>query len=72
MTDLRYAQHMCEHCHRRTELWYHDSTDEYLCDNCIQSLAETSWERHVEDFHDGGSTRFKSLAEIQHEARKLK
>jgi len=63
---------MCERCRRRTELWYHDPSDEYLCDDCTQNAAEAAWERHCEDFHDGSSTRFKSLEEIQAEARKLK
>lgn len=38
-----------------------DDYDEIVCDNCKQNAAETAWERHCEDFHDGGSTRFNPL-----------
>lgn len=62
---------LCECCETPTKL-YVDEIDAYLCDNCAQNLAEAAWERYVEDFHDGGSTRFKSLEQQQAEARKLK
>lgn len=76
MTDLRHAMHMCERCHRRTELSYVDDLAEYLCDECLDnhrtSAAETAWEHFVEAFHDGGSTRFKTLADQQAEVKKFK
>jgi hypothetical protein len=45
---------------------------EFICEDCEQNAAEAAWERHCEDFHDGGSTRFISLEQQQAEARKLK
>lgn len=43
-----------------------------LCDDCVQNRAEIAWERHCEDFHDGGSTCFVSLLDQQNAARRLK
>jgi len=45
---------------------------EHVCDNCEQNAAERAYEQFCEDFHDGGSTRFISLAEQQSAARRLK
>jgi hypothetical protein len=45
---------------------------EFICDDCAQNAAEAAWERHCEDFHDGGCTRFVSLEQQQIEARRLK
>lgn len=45
---------------------------EFICDDCEQNAAETAYERYCEDFHDGGSTRFRSLLDQQIEAMKLK
>lgn len=49
-----------------------DDNDEILCDDCLQNAAENAWERHCEDFHDGGSTRFRPLLDQQIEAMKVK
>lgn len=49
-----------------------DDYDEIHCDNCLQNAAETAYERHCEDFHDGGCTRFNSLRDQQIEAMKVK
>ena len=46
--------------------------EETLCESCRQNKAEAAWERHCEDFHDGGCTRFNSLQQQQIEARRLK
>jgi len=43
-----------------------------LIDNYRNNEAQAAWERHCEDFHDGGSTRFTSLRDQQIEAMKLK
>ena len=32
--------HVCEGCRRKTELYYSRDTDEYLCDECMEYLAE--------------------------------
>ena len=49
-----------------------DEYGEYICEDCEQNAAEAAYERHCEDFHDGGCTRFNSLRDQQIEARKLK
>lgn len=41
-------------------------------DNENQNRAERAYERQCEDFHDGGSTAFRSLRDQQIEALKLK
>jgi hypothetical protein len=48
------------------------SDGDSLCDDCEQNRAEAAWERHCEDFHDGGCTRFNSLRDDQAAARRLK
>lgn len=45
---------------------------EYVCDDCTQNAAEAAYERHCEDFHDGGCTSFNSLQHQQIEARRFK
>jgi hypothetical protein len=45
---------------------------EHICEDCQQNAAEAAWERHCEDFHDGGCTRFISLEQQQADARRLK
>ncbi|WP_291869703.1 hypothetical protein [Bradyrhizobium sp.] len=45
---------------------------EFICAECEQSAAESAYERYCEDFHDGGSTSFRSLQDQQIEAMKLK
>ena len=39
--------HMCERCHRRSELFYCRSTDEHLCDDCI-----TAWAERLDEIED--------------------
>ena len=45
---------------------------EFICDDCERNAAEAAYERHCEDFHDGGCTRFNSLQQQQIEARRFK
>jgi hypothetical protein len=49
-----------------------DEYCEFVCIDCQQNAAEAAWERHCEDFHEGGSTRFISLEQQQADARRLK
>jgi DNA-directed RNA polymerase subunit RPC12/RpoP len=49
-----------------------EAADEVICPDCEMNRAENAWERHCEDFHDGGCTRFNSLEEQMAAARKLK
>jgi hypothetical protein len=60
----------CDDCGIEAE----DATNDgdSLCEDCVQNRAEAAWERHCEDFHDGGSTRFISLEQQQADARRLK
>jgi hypothetical protein len=46
--------------------------DEEWCHSCADNAAEAAYERHCEDFHDGGCTRFVSLLDQQIAARRLK
>lgn len=62
---------LCERCDCSTSNPENDY-GEFICDNCEQNAAEAAYERHCEDFHDGGCTRFISLAQQQAEARKFK
>lgn len=32
--------HTCERCHRNTELFFCRSVDEYLCEQCVEQLAD--------------------------------
>lgn len=49
-----------------------DDYGEFICVDCLQNAEEAAWERHCEDFHDGGSTRFNSYQQQQEAARRLK
>lgn len=49
-----------------------DDYGEFICESCLENAAEAAWERHCEDFHDGGSTRFISLEQRQADARRFK
>lgn len=67
----RAATFPCDRCDAQTA----NPENEYgenICDNCEQNAAEAAWERHCEDFHDGGCMRFNSLTDQQIEAQKLK
>lgn len=75
MTHLvKSTEGACEKCgcELKGEAAYIDATDEVWCHSCADNAAEAAWERHCEDFHDGGCTRFNSLLDQQNEARKLK
>lgn len=60
MTALRT---FCPECRK----WHDDDlieselTGDLMCEACLDNLntnaAEAAWERHCEDFHDGGSTQ---------------
>lgn len=43
-----------------------------FCKDCEQNRAERAYERHCEDFHDGGCTRFNSLLDDQVAALRYK
>lgn len=61
----------CDRCGRGTTN-AEDECGDFTCDSCLDDRAEAAWERLCEDFHDGGSTQFKSLLEQQAEAWRLK
>jgi len=62
---------MCDQCLSPTNN-LENEYGEFVCDDCEQDAAEAAYERHCEDFHDGGCTRFNSLQQQQIEARRLK
>lgn len=43
-----------------------------LCGDCASDRAEAAYERHCEDFHDGGSTGWVSLLDQQIIAQRFK
>jgi len=63
--------HFCERCNGKT-LNPENEYGEFICINCEENAAEAAYERHCEDFHDGGATRFVTLEQQQAEARRLK
>jgi hypothetical protein len=73
---MRQPEIKCEQCEAvfdsDIDPDYFNDFDEPICENCRQSANERAWERHCEDFHDGGSTRFISLQQQQEAARRLK
>lgn len=72
MTKTQAGAAVCTKCGCETKgevAWVHE---EEWCHPCADNEAEAAWERHCEDFHDGGSTRFNSLLNQQIEAMKLK
>lgn len=71
MTMIRPAYNACDKCDAST-INPENDYGEFICDNCEQNAAESAWERHCEDFHDGGSTRFITLEQQQEAARRLK
>lgn len=62
---------LCESCGNATSN-PEDDYGEFICIDCQQNREEAAYERHCEDFHDGGCTRFNSLRDQQIEAMKLK
>jgi len=66
--------HPKNHCDRCGNLTIAPENDygEFICMPCLENEAEAAWERHCEDFHDGGCTRFNSLEQQQEAARRLK
>ncbi len=65
------VNNICERCDCATTN-PENEYGEFICDNCEQNAAEAAYERHCEDFHDDGCTRFNSLRDQQIEAQKLK
>ena len=65
------SANLCDKCDAPTAN-PEDCYGEFICEDCEQNAAEAAWERHCEDFHDGGSTRFISLEQQQEAARRLK
>lgn len=51
-------------CDTRGEMAFMDHVGESWCHPCADNY-EAAWERHCEDFHDGGATRFRSLLDDQ-------
>lgn len=68
---LHPAYNQCEFCDDMT-VNPENEYGEFICESCEQNRAESAWERHCEDFHDGGCTRFNSLLDQQIAAQKLK
>lgn len=62
---------LCEKCDEHC-FEPEDDYGEFICKECRSNMEEAAYIRDQEDFHDGGSTRFKSLLDQQIEARKLK
>lgn len=62
---------VCEKCEAPTTN-PENEYGEFICESCEQNAAEDAYERYCEDFHDGGSTQFRSLLDQQIEAMKLK
>lgn len=62
---------LCDECGTMTANPENDY-GEHICDDCLQGAEERAWEQLTEDFHDGGSTRFRSLRDQQIEAMKFK
>lgn len=52
--------HPCERCSAPT-LAAENEYGEFVCEDCEQNAAEAAWERHCEDFHDGGSTTWAMI-----------
>lgn len=69
--DLAPLSQNCDRCTAPTANPENDY-GEFICDNCEQNSAEAAYERHCEDFYDGGATRFNSLEQQQAGARRLK
>lgn len=44
--------HVCEQCHRLTELIHCKSADQYLCEECIMALAIAYYEANNRDTCD--------------------
>jgi hypothetical protein len=63
---------ICDKCHDHCSLREENEYGEIICDDCEQNAAEAAYERHCEDFHDGGATQFISLEQQQAAARRLK
>lgn len=70
MPDLRKLT-LCDECNHSAWMVENDY-GEFVCDDCQQNKAEAAWERHCEDFHDGGCTRFIRIEQQQEAARRLK
>jgi hypothetical protein len=63
---------ICDCCNEPCPLTPEDEYGEVVCENCQSNKAEAAYERHCEDFHDGGCTRFNSPRDQQIEAMKFK
>lgn len=62
---------ICESCDCQTDE-PENEYGEFVCLSCQSNRNEAAYERHCADYHDGGSTQFKSLREQMAEARRLK
>jgi len=49
-----------------------DDYGEFICQSCVDNANEAAYERHIASFHDGGATQWKTTAQQQIEARRLK
>jgi len=61
---------VCNRCPRRTELYYYEPEDEYLCEDCIDNLNEIAYDNHQTSLMENGPG--PSLLDQQNAARKLK
>ena len=68
---MTMCQTLCDECNHLAFM-AENEYGEFICDECQQNKAEAAYERHCEDFHDGGCTRFNTLEQQQIEARRLK
>ena len=66
------AGNICDRCQAGCSLRPENEYGEIICDNCEQNAAEAAWERHCEDFHDGGRTVWGGLQRQLTNARRLK
>lgn len=57
---MNFAQPTCDYCAKHLPATTPENEyGEYICLDCEASIAEAAYERLCEDYHDGGSTRFR-------------
>jgi hypothetical protein len=57
-------RHPCQKCACPCDLPANDY-GELICKSCTDNAAEAAYDRHMESFHDGGATQWKTLQEQQ-------
>ena len=61
----------CQKCACPCEL-PEDDYGEFICQSCVDNANEAAYERHIESFHAGGATQWKTLIQQQIEAKQMK